>query len=295
MAVITPTASWARSLLVYPVVGAGAADQRSDSGVGVILENRACRASKGDAPRRSSIYGNDDRRKGRARRTDHHQRRRPYFSQRIYRGNGDERHAGRDRICFSTSGQAGGQPEPAGRSPGHHENGGGYAWAGAGPTPMRAADILSQRLPSVPKQDPNALKAPGGTTTGAPAATASPTPVKGTNPAGAAIEQKPGTNPLKPPASGTGTTLPATGSPKQAGGGNHNGNARCIRQQSWRRNEKAAEYRNRLDNSRWWNHAWRRRHGNAAQAQTYAQGHAKEVPNRHYGFNIYGRFRIDGR
>jgi rod shape-determining protein MreC len=104
----------------------------------------------------------------------------------------------------------------------------------AGPAPMRAADILSQRLPSVPKQDPNAPKVPGGTTTGAPAATASPspTPVKATKPAGAATEQKPGIagqnpplsgtaaakptpNPLKAPPVGTGTTAPATGSPNR--------------------------------------------------------------------------------
>ncbi|HEX3095072.1 MAG TPA: rod shape-determining protein MreC, partial [Candidatus Angelobacter sp.] len=86
-----------------------------------------------------------------------------------------------------------------------------------GPAPMRAADILSQRLPSVPKQDPNAPKVPGGTTTGAPAATASPTPVKAPKPAGAATEQKPGlaANPLKPPGSGNVTTAPAIGSPKQ--------------------------------------------------------------------------------
>ncbi|HEV8491775.1 MAG TPA: rod shape-determining protein MreC [Candidatus Angelobacter sp.] len=101
-----------------------------------------------------------------------------------------------------------------------------------GPAPMRAADILSQRLPSVPKQDPNAPKVPGATTTGAPGATPSPTPVKTPKPAGAATEQKPvntvqnpplsGTaaakptpNPLKPPASGTGTTVPATGSPNR--------------------------------------------------------------------------------
>jgi rod shape-determining protein MreC len=97
--------------------------------------------------------------------------------------------------------------------------------AGEGPTPMRAADILSQRLPSVPKQDPNAVKSPGGTTTGAPAATSSPTPVKANKPAGTGTEQKPGNpiqgnpslagsgtatpgsapNPLKPPAAGTGT------------------------------------------------------------------------------------------
>lgn len=100
-----------------------------------------------------------------------------------------------------------------------------------GPAPMRAADILSQRLPSVPKPDPNAPKVPGGTTTAAPGATPSPTPVKTPKPAGAATEQKavntvqnpplsgaaaakPTPNPLKPPASGTGTTVPATGSPK---------------------------------------------------------------------------------
>jgi rod shape-determining protein MreC len=103
----------------------------------------------------------------------------------------------------------------------------------AGPAPMRAADILSQRLPSVPKQDLNAPKVPGGTTTGAPAATASPspTPVKATKPAGAATEQtgiavqnpplsgtaaaKPTPNPLKPPPVRTGATVPATGSPNR--------------------------------------------------------------------------------
>lgn len=91
--------------------------------------------------------------------------------------------------------------------------------AGEGPTPMRAADILSQRLPSIPKQDPNATKVPGGTTTGAPAATSSPTPVKAPKPAGAATEQKPGiaAYPLKPPVAGTGTTVPATNPKPQAG------------------------------------------------------------------------------
>ena len=101
-----------------------------------------------------------------------------------------------------------------------------------GPAPMRAADILSQRLPSVPKQDPNAPKVPGGTTTGAPGATPSPTPVKTPKPAGAATEQKPVNTvqnpplsgaatatptptPLKPPASGTGATVPTSGSPNR--------------------------------------------------------------------------------
>jgi rod shape-determining protein MreC len=95
-----------------------------------------------------------------------------------------------------------------------------------GSATMRAADILSQRLPSIPKQDANAPKVPGGTTTGAPGATPSPTPVKTPKPAGAATEQKPGNtvqnpplsgaaaakptpNPLKPPAAGTGAATPA--------------------------------------------------------------------------------------
>ncbi len=38
------------------------------------------------------------------------------------------------------------------------------ASAPSGPSPMRAADILSERLPSIPKQAPNAPKAPGATT-----------------------------------------------------------------------------------------------------------------------------------
>ncbi|MBZ5493947.1 MAG: rod shape-determining protein MreC [Acidobacteriia bacterium] len=84
--------------------------------------------------------------------------------------------------------------------------------ASAGPEPMRAADILSQRLPSVPKVDPNAPKTPGGTHTGVPqtgvpapkasptggvqagvpAPKASPTPAITNKPATAGAEQKPG-------------------------------------------------------------------------------------------------------
>ena len=104
-----------------------------------------------------------------------------------------------------------------------------------GPAPMRAADILSQRLPSIPKQDQNAPKVPGGTTTAVPGATPTPTPVKAPKSAGAATDQKPanavqgnspliapGTktsgaaaNPLKPPAAGTGATPPAVNPLKQ--------------------------------------------------------------------------------
>jgi rod shape-determining protein MreC len=78
----------------------------------------------------------------------------------------------------------------------------------SGPAPMRAADILSQRLPSVPKQDPNAPKTPGSIQTGVPAATSSPTPPKTNKPVSTGAEQKSGnmTGLAKPPAAGTRTT-----------------------------------------------------------------------------------------
>ncbi len=84
--------------------------------------------------------------------------------------------------------------------------------ASAGPEPMRAADILSQRLPSVPKVDPNAPKTPGGAQTGVPAAKSSPTPAKVNKPVSAGTEQKGTavTGSVKPPASGTGTAAPST-------------------------------------------------------------------------------------
>jgi rod shape-determining protein MreC len=77
-----------------------------------------------------------------------------------------------------------------------------------GPLPMRAADILAQRLPSVPKVDPNAPKTPGSTTATpltANAATAtakpSPTPPKTSQPTG--TEQKSGNTSTAPKASAT--------------------------------------------------------------------------------------------
>jgi rod shape-determining protein MreC len=85
-----------------------------------------------------------------------------------------------------------------------------------GPLPMRAADILAQRLPSVPKVDPNAPKTPGSTTATpatANAATAtakpSPTPPKTSQPTG--TEQKsgsPSTAP-KPSATAAGAQTPS--------------------------------------------------------------------------------------
>lgn len=67
-----------------------------------------------------------------------------------------------------------------------------------GTTPLRAADILSQRLPSIPKQDPNAPKTPGGAVANPGAG-----PDKTKTPAGAGAEPKkePGatTGVVKPP------------------------------------------------------------------------------------------------
>lgn len=88
-----------------------------------------------------------------------------------------------------------------------------------GPTPMRAADILAQRLPSVPKQDPNAPKTPGGAAPGATPTgatpmgakatpTPSPTPAKTNQAANAGTGQKP-----------AGTSEPAKQSPAVTGGG----------------------------------------------------------------------------
>ena len=86
--------------------------------------------------------------------------------------------------------------------------------ASNGPEPMRAADILSQRLPSVPKLDPNAPKTPGA---GVPAPKASPTPAK-SNPLSAGTEHKPAisTGQAKPLATGTPT---ATSTPNKTAEG----------------------------------------------------------------------------
>jgi rod shape-determining protein MreC len=78
--------------------------------------------------------------------------------------------------------------------------------ASAGPEPMRAADILSQRLPSVPKVDPNAPKTSGGTQTGVSAAKPSPTPAKINKPVSQGTERKAAAvgESAKPPTSSTG-------------------------------------------------------------------------------------------
>jgi len=87
--------------------------------------------------------------------------------------------------------------------------------ASASPEPMRAADILSQRLPSIPKVDPNAPKIPGGAQTGVAAPKASPTPAKVNKPVNAGTEQKAasasGSAKLPGPGSGTAQTAAAPG------------------------------------------------------------------------------------
>lgn len=93
----------------------------------------------------------------------------------------------------------------------------------AGSTPVRAADILAQRLPSVPKPDDS--KTPGAAT-GTPAAHTPPTPGDKTkNPAAAGVDQKKEAGTAKPtsansaanaatPKAGTNTT--ASGNPAGA-------------------------------------------------------------------------------
>lgn len=85
--------------------------------------------------------------------------------------------------------------------------------AASGSFPTRAADILAQRLPSIPKVDPNAPKTPGG------AQAASPSPAKTHQLAGAGAAQKTGnvTAPPKPPATGTATATTTPAASKKTG------------------------------------------------------------------------------
>ena len=86
----------------------------------------------------------------------------------------------------------------------------------SGPAPMRAADILSQRLPSVPKVDPNAPKTLVAPQTGVVGPKSSPTPAKINKPVTTGSEQKPGAGGVqaKPPAPGTAIATPT---PSKAG------------------------------------------------------------------------------
>jgi rod shape-determining protein MreC len=98
--------------------------------------------------------------------------------------------------------------------------------AANGPLPMRAADILALRLPSVPKQAPNAPKTPGSTTAGSVSAgTASatpkpsPTPVKTNQSAGVGTDKKPGSvsSPPKQTATGSGAATATPSAAKKTG------------------------------------------------------------------------------
>jgi rod shape-determining protein MreC len=75
----------------------------------------------------------------------------------------------------------------------------------SGSTSLRAADILSQRLPSIPKQDPNAPKTPGAAASPSP----SPTPATANKPGAA-------TQPKKESASASGGIKPSSGSTEAA-------------------------------------------------------------------------------
>jgi rod shape-determining protein MreC len=90
--------------------------------------------------------------------------------------------------------------------------------ASSGPEPMRAADILSQRLPSVPKVDPNAPKTAGGGQTGTPAAKPSPTPTpaNANKSVSSGTEQKTAAagGSAKPPTPATGTAAASTAAGK---------------------------------------------------------------------------------
>lgn len=86
--------------------------------------------------------------------------------------------------------------------------------ASAGPEPMRAADILSQRLPSVPKVDPNAPKTAGGGQTTVPTVKPSgtPTPANVNKPVSPGAEQKTASSSgaAKPSTPATGTAAAST-------------------------------------------------------------------------------------
>src|SRR6478672_2933272 len=86
----------------------------------------------------------------------------------------------------------------------------------SGPAPMRAADILSQRLPSVPKVDPNAPKTLVAPQTGVVGPKSSPTPAKINKPVTTGSEQKPGTGGVQPKPPAPGTAIP-TPTPSKAG------------------------------------------------------------------------------
>jgi rod shape-determining protein MreC len=86
----------------------------------------------------------------------------------------------------------------------------------SGSTPMRAADILSQRLPSIPKQDPNAPKS-------TPPGSASPTPRPAPANAAQKKESAAATGGVKPPTPGSTGVAPSTSKP--AGGGATTGQA----------------------------------------------------------------------
>ena len=94
----------------------------------------------------------------------------------------------------------------------------------SGTNSLRAADILSQRLPSIPKVDPNAPKTPGAATSPSPTprpagATASPTPAATTKPKNETAAGGAGVKPASGATAGAPatTTKPARPAPPSTG------------------------------------------------------------------------------
>ncbi|HKD82463.1 MAG TPA: rod shape-determining protein MreC [Candidatus Angelobacter sp.] len=97
-----------------------------------------------------------------------------------------------------------------------------------GTTSLRAADILSERLPSIPKQDPNAPKTPGAAATATPGAGSNqPGSSRPKTPAGTTPDQKKegsgATAAVKTPPTGNATTNPSAPAAKPLAGPSANG------------------------------------------------------------------------
>ena len=123
MAVITADGVVGKILQAYSSTSQVLLINDQSSGVGAILDkSRLQGVVEGNLRRRSDPGECDDRRSGDARRTGGHQRWRPDISQGPYRGYGNESFAGRRSVSQHPA-DAERQSEPAGRSPGHYQEG----------------------------------------------------------------------------------------------------------------------------------------------------------------------------
>ena len=158
---------------------------------------------------------------------------------------------------------------PAGRSIGHHEDGGGFATVHWALRPCAPRTSSRRDCPAFPSRTRMRQRSRAGSQPARHQQRRRRRRPRRLSPRRAATEQKPGiaANPLKPPLAGTGTTVPATNSKPQAAG-----TVTPVQRPNKAGAEtQKAEYRNRFDNCRghWRSRAWR--HGNTAQTQTYAQ------------------------